>query len=137
MLARRLLQIAKSGPYFPRVSLPAHRAIYNFMEFSACGRRAASSGGGGAGQEGNNADDNEVTWKSFVPLALLAGGAGAYWQITRYQGEHDIGAQVQVNQTIGKAQLGGPWRLMDTDARVRAKFLSNLEATAFCLGRIA
>jgi hypothetical protein len=99
-------------------SVPDHRNPCHFKHFQSQGSRSSSGGAGQQSGAGKSNNEDNVTWKSFVPLALLAGGAGAYWQITRYQDQQGESAQVQVNQSVGKLQLGGPWRLMDTNAKV-------------------
>jgi hypothetical protein len=120
MLAGKRLPIRCLARLIQPSLVPAHRSLGHSKNFPIQGSRSSSGGAGqqqsGAGRSKN--DDDEVTWKSFVPLALLAGGAGAYWQITRYQDQQGETAKVQVNQSVGKMQLGGPWKLMDTNAKV-------------------
>ena len=96
-------------------------------------------GGAGGGQSGSGGDGQEqepydggVSWKTFAPLALLFGGAGAYLSISRYEskkrseegfqaGEDGAGV-ARVEGTTGKIAIGGPWRLMDHNAKVGLVF---------------
>ena len=122
-----------------RVAIPMQARIPQryFSGSSKPGGREDGGGHKGPGNgEGEIPSDGGVSWKTFVPLALLFGGGAAYLSIRNYErsltrkgaarpagkGREDgEDASVNVEAATGKVDLGGPWRLMDHDAKVRTR----------------